>query len=175
MVPVQLHPEAVTGRPQAVCWVVPPGLTPFVGEVAEAPGALGALLADGTLVTVETEPAAVVTTLRDGLRWRSEGARVRDALGAALRTDGWAPKGAARTDDEALLAIGQEVAAGRAGDYIRSHGGLVEVVGAHEGVLDVRMTGACSGCAAIPRTLGVRFTTELRRRYPGLVDVRDVS
>lgn len=172
---VPLHPEAVPGRPQTVRWVVPAGVTPFVGEVAGGPGDLGRLLDDGDLVEVVTEPAAVVTTLTDGLRWRAEGGRVREALASALGAPGWVPAGQALGDDEALLTIGREVAAGRGGELVRGHGGLIEVVGAHDGVLDVRLSGACHGCAALPRTLSGRLEVELRRRYPALVGVRDVS
>ena len=108
-VAVPLHPEAVPGQPQTVRWVVPAGLTPFVGEAGGAPGELGGLLTEGTLEAVRCEPVAVVTTLAEGESWRDHGDEVRRAVASALGTAGWVPKGATRTADEVLLELGREL------------------------------------------------------------------
>lgn len=174
-VAVPMHPEAVPQDPRSVRWVVPAGLTPFAGEVDQAPGSLGDLLRDGTLVALTCEPVAVVTTLADGAAWSEHGPSVRAALTGALGSDGWTAKGRARTGDEVLLDLGRELAAGRVGDHVRSHGGQIEVLAADGGVLDVRLSGACRGCAAVSQTLGALLESELRRRYPPLVAVRHVD
>ncbi len=170
--PLPLHPEPVEGDRSTVRWVVPAGVTPFVGAVRSTPGDLGALLAEGVVAAVRLEPAAVVVTLREGGDWRAVGARVREALVAALdEPTGWQPQGEPWTPDEALLAAAEEVAAGSAGDYVRSHGGRVEVVSASDGVIRLRLGGTCAGCGAVARTLEATFETELRRRCPELVRV----
>ena len=49
LAPVALHPEA-GAVPEEVRWIVAAAALPPAGTVVEAPGALGALLADGILV-----------------------------------------------------------------------------------------------------------------------------
>lgn len=51
--------------------------------------------------------------------------------------------------------------------YIHSHGGEVEVVGAHRGVVRVRMSGACSGCTASAITLREGVEEALRENFAG--------
>ncbi len=55
--------------------------------------------------------------------------------------------------------------------YIDSHGGAVEVLAAHEGVVRVRMSGACAGCTASAVTLQSGIEDALRERFPGFVRV----
>lgn len=166
-----LHPEEVPDRPGTVRWVVPAGRTPFAGDVAEAPGDLGVLLGEGTLCCVHLEPAAVLTCT-DPETWSRIGARVRRAVATAVGADGWSPKGEARTDDEALREIAEQAVAGAPGDYVRSHGGEIEVLDARDGVVQVRLGGACSRCPAVAYTLSRHVTHAIRERYPELVEVR---
>ena len=55
--------------------------------------------------------------------------------------------------------------------YIDSHGGAVEVLGAHEGVVRVRMSGACAGCTASAVTLQSGIEEALREHFPGFARV----
>jgi Fe-S cluster biogenesis protein NfuA/nitrite reductase/ring-hydroxylating ferredoxin subunit len=55
--------------------------------------------------------------------------------------------------------------------YIQSHGGDVELLSVEEGVVHVRMSGACHGCAASSMTLRRGIEEALRSGYP---DFRDV-
>lgn len=166
-----LHPEELPDRPGTVRWVVPAGLTPFVGDVAEAPGELGVLLGEGTLCCVRLEPAAVLTSA-DPERWPRIGARVRRAVACALGAEGWSAKGEPLTDDEALHGIAEEAVAGVPGDYVRSHGGEIELVGVRDGVVQVRLGGACARCPAVAYTLSRHVAHAIRERYPELVEVR---
>jgi Fe-S cluster biogenesis protein NfuA/nitrite reductase/ring-hydroxylating ferredoxin subunit len=55
--------------------------------------------------------------------------------------------------------------------YIESHGGDLELLDVADGVVHVRMSGACHGCAASAMTLRRGIEEKLRERYPGFVEV----
>ncbi len=168
---VPMHPEA-TADPQAVRWVIPAGTLPVVGEIAEAPAALGDLLRSGDISSLEVEAQAVLIRLADGLHWSAAGARIRDALAAALQhPEHWTPTETV-TEDDVLRAALEDVLAGPAGDYIRSHGGEVTIVAAHDRCAEVRMAGTCSHCPAAGFTLHSRLESELRARFPSLRELR---
>ncbi|MFD1661760.1 NifU family protein [Streptomyces caeni] len=160
---VPLHPQHVPGRPDRLRWVVPADALACTGPLRRVPAPLAALLADGTLASVTAEPAALVTTLGRGRSWPDEGARVRTALHAALDDRaGWAPAvdddaagtddaGDDRADDDArLYRTASEFLAGAVGQFALSHGGVIELVGVREGVVAVRLAGACRGCPDHP-------------------------
>ena len=65
--------------------------------------------------------------------------------------------------------------AGEVGDYVRSHGGHVELVAARDGEVEVGFGGACVGCPARDVTLTQRFEQALRDRYPSLRGIRATS
>ncbi|MEU6273203.1 NifU family protein [Streptomyces populi] len=173
---IPLHPQRVPGRPGQLRWIIPAGMLPGVpaGPLAAVPGPLAALLGDATLERITLEPAAVVTVLGAGRDWGDEGARVRSALHAALGDPaGWVVEADARvSDDAALYRAAQEVLAGEVGAFARSHGGDIDLVDVHDGVVTVRLGGACHGCPAAWFTLHQRLERRLRRRHPGLREVR---
>jgi Fe-S cluster biogenesis protein NfuA/nitrite reductase/ring-hydroxylating ferredoxin subunit len=55
--------------------------------------------------------------------------------------------------------------------YINSHGGEVELLSVEDGVVRVRMSGACQGCAASAMTLRRGIEEALRSGYPGFREV----
>jgi len=55
--------------------------------------------------------------------------------------------------------------------YIHSHGGEVELLSVEDGVVHVRMSGACHGCAASAMTLRRGIEEALRAGYPGFREV----
>lgn len=168
---IPMHPEG-TDDAQTVRWVVPVGVLPVVGAIHAAPGEFGALLADGMLAEVAVESQAVVVRLADGASWGEHGARVRDALAGALaRPHEWRPA-LPVTPDDVLRAALTDLLDGSVGDFIRSHGGEVHVVSIADGRVRLRMAGSCAHCPALAFTLHGRIESELRRRYPALVDVK---
>ena len=70
-------------------------------------------------------------------------------------------------DDEELV----EEALEQVRPYINSHGGDVELLSVDEGVVRVRMSGACQGCAASAMTLKRGIEDALRTGYPGFREV----
>lgn len=167
---IPLHPQACPGRPDRLRWITPLGVPPFTGPPAAVPGSLAELLADGTLADVRLEPAAVETTLGPAGDWSRDGARVRTALHAALADrDGWVPAGGLDSAaDESLRTAARSVLDGDLGRFAASHGGGIELIDVRDGVVTVRLDGACHGCPAARFTLGRRFEQQLRRRCPQL-------
>lgn len=55
--------------------------------------------------------------------------------------------------------------------YLTEHGGDIEVLGVHDGVVRVRMVGACSGCSAAAITLREGVEEALRSGLPGFVAI----
>ncbi|MFF8534424.1 NifU family protein [Streptomyces sp. NPDC015532] len=175
---IPLHPQQVPGRSDRLRWVIPAGILTGTGALAEVPEPLAALLSDGTLAQIALEGEAVVTCLGADRTWPGEGARVRTALHAALDDPaGWIPAtGIAPCDDDALLyGAAREVLAGPVGDFARSHGGSIDLVGVRDGIVTVRLGGACHGCPASWFTLHQRLECQLRRRHPGLREVRNAA
>lgn len=77
--------------------------------------------------------------------------------------------------DAYAVGVDQQAAAERALDeirpYIHSHGGEVEVLDIDDGVVHVRLSGACSGCSASAITLREGVEDALREHMPGFVDL----
>lgn len=107
-----------------------------------------------------------------GRGWRAEGPRVRSALQHALADPaGWRPTATGSTDDVLAMAVAQ-VLQGTVGDYLRSHGGAITVVGVRDDEVEVELSGSCSHCPAAELTLAGRFETAVREFYPALRKVR---
>lgn len=58
--------------------------------------------------------------------------------------------------------------------YLRSHGGGVEVVSVEDGIVYVKMLGACVGCPLIDVTLRQGIEELLLENVPGVVAVIEV-
>lgn len=55
--------------------------------------------------------------------------------------------------------------------YVESHGGSVEVLGASDGLVRLRMGGTCAGCTASAQTLRDQIETALRDGFAGFKSV----
>ena len=168
---VPIHPQSCPGDPDRVRWIIPASLLSGTGTVTAVPVPLAALLTDGTLAEIVVEPAAVVTRLGHGRSWSTDAPRVRTAIHAALEE----PTAWIAADDpdgcgvDALLyPVVQELLDGAVGQYARSHGGRIDLVDIRDGVVTVRLTGACHGCPAAHLTLRHRLERDLRRWYPAV-------
>src|SRR5262245_21401594 len=70
-------------------------------------------------------------------------------------------------EDEVLV----EEALDEVRPYIDSNGGKVELLEVESGVVKLRMSGACAGCAASAMTLKRGIEEALRAHYPGFREV----
>jgi Fe-S cluster biogenesis protein NfuA/nitrite reductase/ring-hydroxylating ferredoxin subunit len=73
----------------------------------------------------------------------------------------------AAPEDEVLV----EEALDEVRPYIHSHGGEVELLGVSDGVVELRLSGSCAGCAASAMTLKRGVEEALRSHYPGFKEV----
>jgi Fe-S cluster biogenesis protein NfuA len=162
---VPVHPQACPGDPQALRWVS----TGSPLRAGAVPGPLASLVAEGLLASVEVRDDGVLTRLAPGRSWAAEGPRVRTAVHAALAA------GTGTADDERLADVAQELVDGPVGAVATSHGGTIHLVEVRDGVVRVRLDGACDGCPAAGVTLRVRLEEELRRRCPDLRSVEAVG
>lgn len=170
---IPLHPQTVPDRPDQLRWIIPAATLTCTGAPTAVPGPLAALLDDGTLAQVIVEPAAVVTRLGAGRTWRGDGPRVRTALHSALEDpDGWHTGDGDPGSDARLYEAAQDVITELVGPHARSHGGSIDLLDVSDGVVTVRLGGACHGCPAAWFTLHQRLERLLRRRCPYLVEVR---
>lgn len=55
--------------------------------------------------------------------------------------------------------------------YIESHGGNIDILDVTEGVVRVKMSGACAGCTASAITLREGVEEALREGFPGFVTI----
>lgn len=176
---IPIHPQAGP-HPGTVRWRTPAGVLPCTGPVADAPDAVRRLLDDGTVVTLRVGADHVDVTLADGHAWSAEGARVRSALLVALeQPQGWRTGVERPGEDDGgadldarLRAAAETALAGEVGELARSHGGAIELDSVADGVVTVRMRGACHGCPAAEVTLHARLERALRDACPDLREVR---
>ena len=168
MTMIALHAERVSGDPRAVRWVVPAGLLP-TGRAAEAPGRLGAMLADGTLSDALVEHTAVWLWVCDPQSWGLLGSEVQTALREALADpEGWVVEPA---PGEVLERVTADVLEGPVGDFMRSHGGSARCGRIGARAVEVALGGACEHCPAAGFTLRQRLLSALRERCPDLAEV----
>ena len=99
---------------------------------------------------------------RPGLTALAEGNTEHPAAQALM-----AMYGLGDLDDEDLV----EEALEQVRPYINSHGGEVELLSVEDGVVRVRMSGACQGCAASAMTLRRGIEEALRAGYPAFREV----
>lgn len=161
---VALHPER-TDDPATIRWVVAGRL-----PAALTTAAVEALAPAGALTGVAVEAGDVLTTLAAGRQWRAEAAGVRAAVSAAVAAARATERGAGDTD-AALLAEAHRVVADDVNPYAAGHGGALEVVAAHDGTVEVALTGACHGCPAAAFTVQGRLGRRLAEA-PGYRGVR---
>lgn len=75
---------------------------------------------------------------------------------------------AADEDPQALV----EEALDEIRPYVHSHGGEMELVALREGIVTLRLMGACDGCPASSATLTQGVESTLRERWPGFRRLR---
>lgn len=102
--------------------------------------------------------------------------RLEDALGVDVVSDlRRADPAIAWLFDAYAVGVEQRAAAEAALEsirpYIHSHGGNVDVLDVEEGVVRVRMSGACAGCTASAITLQEGIEDALREGFPGFSHV----
>lgn len=124
---------------------------------------------------LDEEPRELAFELLDGVDTIHRMAlhRLADLLGPALQDLRDADPAVAWLFEAYGIGIDEKAAAEEALEtvrpYIHSHGGEVEVLHAADGVVQLRMSGTCSGCTASAVTLRTTIDEALRDHLPGFV------
>jgi Fe-S cluster biogenesis protein NfuA len=72
-------------------------------------------------------------------------------------------------DDADDARVRAEAAVAELRPYVASHGGQLEVVAAEDGVVNIRLLGACTACSGSPAALGDLVEQALRANLPEFV------
>ncbi|WP_417809958.1 NifU family protein [Thioclava sp.] len=159
---------------------IPPGKAgQFDAPDADVPLAVALFAIDGVRkLTVSGE--TIVLTCAPGHDWGALKAPVAAAIRAALAQSDQplGPLGAGATPligDAALLARTNEVLDTQANPSIAKHGGRVSAESVKDGVVYLRMSGGCHGCAASSRTLREGVERILRAALPAIRDIIDLT
>lgn len=182
---IRIRAQRVTRDPQTIRFILDAPVQEdqsarFDGPTNGAPLAqslFGVTGVDHVLV----EGRTILVSCTAGVAWDSLKAPVAAAIRAALAGSEM-PLGSPRADmtmaaeqDAALLGEVTHLLDTRANPSIASHGGKVTVEAVTGGVVHLRMSGGCQGCASSALTLRRGVETMLRASLPGIRGVIDVT
>lgn len=145
----------------------------------EAPLAAALFAIDG-VHKVQVTGETIHVTRAQGHDWQALkaplAAAIRRVLDSADRPLGDASDAALQGDDDAaILAAVTMVLDRQANPAIARHGGRVSAERVENGVVHLRMSGGCQGCAASSATLRNGVETMLRAAVPGVREIVDVT
>lgn len=145
----------------------------------EAPLAKALFAIDGVR-KVQVTGETILVTRAKGHEWQALkapiAAAIRRILDSTDRPLGDASDATPQGDDDAAtLAAVTVVLDRRANPAIARHGGRVSAEGVKNGVVYLRMSGGCQGCAASSATLRDGVETMLRAAVPGIREIVDVT
>ncbi len=155
------------------------GTRRFDAPAADVPLAQALFAVDGVTGVQVTGETVLVTRAPeqdwDGLK-APVAAAIREVLNRADPPLGPPPEAAAGyCDDAAVLAAVTEVLEARANPAIARHGGRVSAEAVENGIVSLRLSGGCQGCAASSRTLREGVEKMLRAAVPGIRGIVDVT
>ena len=149
-------------------WSHPQPDAPLARALFDVPG----------VAAVHVAGATITVTRAPGADWAQMKPQVAAAIRAALDA-GDTPLGAAqeaaRDSDQALLDRVNDLLDRQANPAIAAHGGHVSAEQVSGGVVYLRMSGGCQGCAASAATLRDGIENMLRAALPELRDIVDVT
>jgi NFU1 iron-sulfur cluster scaffold homolog, mitochondrial len=151
----------------------------FGGPDDDAPLAKALFAIDGVR-KVQVAGETILVTRARGHDWQALkgpiAAAIRRVLDSADHPLGDASDAAPQGDDDAaILAAVTGVLDRQANPAIARHGGHVSAERVENGVVHLRMSGGCQGCAASSATLRDGVETMLRAAVPGVREIVDVT
>lgn len=157
----------------------PPVLFRDAASAAGAPLA-AALFALHGVREVHVADDIVTIAKSPDIGWDSLKRAIADAIRAALATGAPALGDATATafgprDDATVRAAVQAILDQQANPAIASHGGHVGIADLRDGVLGLRMSGGCQGCAASAATLHDAVARMIRAAVPEVARIVDVT
>ena len=174
---VRLHAES-TADPRVVRWVVPAECVRSVGRVicddadADVPAAVLQALATGDLTRVCLTATSMECEIADPSRWLHLAPLINEALFTYLTSGHVLACQRSDADDAALANAVAELVAGDVTDYATSHGGTISLVDVRNGVVTLRLSGACRGCPAAQSTITAGIAAKLNPNLPPVAGFR---
>ncbi len=155
------------------------GPASFDGPGADAPLARALFAVDGVR-RVEVTGESIHVRKSPDAQWQDMKSPIAAAIRATLASTG-SPLGAAKDatvgdGDAGILVAVRDLLEQRINPSIASHGGHIDAEDVVDGVVYLRMSGGCQGCAASQLTLRGGVERTLRAALPdlkGIVDVTD--
>lgn len=183
-VPLRIRAQASLHDPQTMRFILDAPIQPgcamqFDGPQANAPLTTALFAVDG-VQKVAVNAETILVTCAPGHDWQAlkapVAAAIRRVLGQSDQPLGEASDAAGPIDgDAALLARANEVLDVQANPSIAKHGGRVTAESVEDGILYLRMSGGCHGCAASSRTLRDGVERILRAALPMIREIVDVT
>ncbi len=180
---IRMHTEQ-TADPDAFDWVVRDDLVTGAmsfepndpADLTQLPAELAALLNDGTLTRIVVQDGRITVWRAPAREWPDIAPRVQAAILAELSDVGGIHVARKEGLSDGLLASGvQRILDNEIGELVASHGGFIRLVGVSDGVVSLRLAGACKGCSSSELTLKAGIESQLRRRFADLKRVDAVS
>lgn len=138
-----------------------------------------ALFAVNGIAKVQVTGETILVNLAPGHDWenlkRPVAAAIREVLDSFDLPLGDEPEQSGAEIDAALLAEVNEALDQQANPSIARHGGRVTAERAEDGIVYLRMSGGCQGCAASTLTLRGGVERILRASVPGIREIVDVT
>ena|SRR5690625_3640253 len=138
-----------------------------------------ALFAIEGIRKVQVSGETIIVSLASGHGWGTRkqevAAAIRQVLDRFPLPLGNVPQESDAAADKALLDAVNQVLDSRANPSIAQHGGRVTAESAEDGVVYLRMSGGCQGCAASSLTLRGGVERILRAAVPGIREIVDVT
>jgi Fe-S cluster biogenesis protein NfuA len=158
---------------------VQPGRSASFDAPTDAVPLAQALFGIDGVTQVQVTEETIVVTRAPGHDWQALKAPIAAAIRTVLdSTD--EPLGAVELPpnaeaDAKLLAAVKDVLDTKANPSIASHGGHISAEGVQNGIVQLRMSGGCQGCAASAVTLRQGVETMLRSALPAIREIVDVT
>lgn len=180
----RIRAQASPRDPQTMRFILETSIQPgraagFEGPQENAPLAVALFAIDG-LRKVKVTGETILVTCAPGLDWRGLKPLVAEAIRRVLdATD--QPLGdpaddpGSTADDGARLAAVNDILDRQANPSIAKHGGRVSAESVEDGVVFLRMSGGCHGCASSSLTLRNGVERILRAALPEIREIVDVT
>lgn len=175
---IPMHAET-TDDPHVMRWIVRGqvvgGSSVLTGPESSLPEVWNTQLTSGAVAEVTVSPGCLAVRVPDSDAWATLAPLLNTTLREHLNSGKTINVGGASRSDSELAEAVARVLDGPLHDYVASHGGQIELDSVVDGVVTVRLIGACRGCPSAGTTLRDGIEAQLRTAFPDIVGVRSVE
>ena len=178
---VPMHVEH-THDPLTLRWIVRGGrvtgaarLTPDSSSLAGLPERWIEGLTSKELTAVVVGDGSISATVDQESAWSQIAPELNDSLTEFLEDGASIAITLDEIDDEALARAVEVLLVGPLSEYIAGHGGKIELDSVSDGIVTVRLIGACDGCPSSGTTLKAGIEEQIREQFPQIVAVHSID